>query len=153
MQFDPHTPLAGERLRPLGHLSSYQLCHYNTVHDECPVFFAIFLKIFENTTCCTAKGNKNGEGGIRTHGTRQEFNGFQDRLLKPLGHPSKAKYIVAGICAAVKGKPCRKAAVCFCLSEKLDKNNRKILYFSVNSFIIILEVYLVWGYRHKCYCR
>ena len=44
----------------------------------------------------------NGEGGIRTHGTRQEFNGFQDRLLKPLGHPSKAKYIVAGFCTAVK---------------------------------------------------
>lgn len=28
-----------------------------------------------------------GEGGIRTHGTLL-FNGFQDRLLKPLGHLS-----------------------------------------------------------------
>ena len=65
-------------------------------------FLQFFLKIFENTTCCTAKGNKNGEGGIRTHGTRQEFNGFQDRLLKPLGHPSKAKYIVTGNIRVVK---------------------------------------------------
>ena len=35
------------------------------------------------------KVERSGEGGIRTHGTRQEFNGFQDRLLKPLGHPSR----------------------------------------------------------------
>ena len=25
MEFNPHTPLAGERLRPLGHLSAYEL--------------------------------------------------------------------------------------------------------------------------------
>lgn len=47
----------------------------------------------------------NGEGGIRTHGTRQEFNGFQDRLLKPLGHPSKTQYILAGNQSVVKGRP------------------------------------------------
>ena len=44
MQFDPHTPLAGERLRPLDHLSSYQLVKYNTPLQKCP---ALFLKIFE----------------------------------------------------------------------------------------------------------
>ena len=37
-----------------------------------------------------ARGSRlNGGGGsrIRTHGTSRH-NGFQDRLLKPLGHPS-----------------------------------------------------------------
>lgn len=32
--------------------------------------------------------DQNGEGGIRTHGTGLPYNGFQDRLLKPLGHLS-----------------------------------------------------------------
>src|SRR5690606_15265231 len=30
-----------------------------------------------------------GESGIRTHGRGLPYNGFQDRLLKPLGHLSK----------------------------------------------------------------
>lgn len=30
-----------------------------------------------------------GGSGIRTHGTGKRPNGFQDRLLKPLGHPSR----------------------------------------------------------------
>ena len=29
-----------------------------------------------------------GSGGIRTHGTGLPHNGFQDRLLRPLGHAS-----------------------------------------------------------------
>ena len=33
-----------------------------------------------------------GGGGIRTHGTLIRLNGFQDRLLKPLRHPSSADY-------------------------------------------------------------
>ena len=35
----------------------------------------------------TLQKNDGGGGGIRTHGTCT-LNGFQDRLLKPLGHPS-----------------------------------------------------------------
>lgn len=46
----------------------------------------------------------NGEGGIRTHGTRQEFNGFQDRLLKPLGHPSRTVLILTGNRILVKNQ-------------------------------------------------
>ena len=30
-----------------------------------------------------------GEGGIRTPGTAKRLNGFQDRLLRPLGHLSR----------------------------------------------------------------
>jgi hypothetical protein len=29
-----------------------------------------------------------GEGGIRTHGTREGYNGFRDRPDRPLRHPS-----------------------------------------------------------------
>ncbi len=29
MEFYPHTPLAGERLRPLGHLSEIELCNFS----------------------------------------------------------------------------------------------------------------------------
>ena len=36
------------------------------------------------------KGNVTGEGGIRTPGTAERLNGFQDRLLRPLGHLSQA---------------------------------------------------------------
>lgn len=44
-----------------------------------------------------------GRGGIRTHGPRKRVTGFQDQLLKPLGHPSayfqfyfflKARFII-----------------------------------------------------------
>jgi hypothetical protein len=31
-----------------------------------------------------------GEGGIRTHGTTMQFNGFRDRPVQPLRHLSKA---------------------------------------------------------------
>src|SRR5581483_10647035 len=31
-----------------------------------------------------------GEGGIRTHGTREEYNGFRDRPDRPLWHLSAA---------------------------------------------------------------
>src|SRR5689334_8478251 len=31
-----------------------------------------------------------GEGGIRTHGTREEYNGFRDRPNRPLWHLSAA---------------------------------------------------------------
>jgi hypothetical protein len=55
----PPTRLAGERLRPLGHLSKIGLSRY-----------------------------LSGGGGIRTHETRNGPNGFQDRRLRPLGHPS-----------------------------------------------------------------
>ena len=34
-------------------------------------------------------GNVSGEGGIRTPGTAKRLNGFQDRLLRPLGHLSR----------------------------------------------------------------
>ena len=34
-------------------------------------------------------GNMSGEGGIRTPGTAKRLNGFQDRLLRPLGHLSR----------------------------------------------------------------
>ncbi len=36
-------------------------------------------------------GNMSGEGGIRTPGTAERLNGFQDRLLRPLGHLSRAQ--------------------------------------------------------------
>ncbi len=31
-----------------------------------------------------------GEGGIRTHGTRQGYNGFRDRPVQPLRHLSQS---------------------------------------------------------------
>ncbi len=67
---------------------------------KCPVLFLNFLKKFLNKSRSNKKSN--GEGGIRTHGTRQEFNGFQDRLLKPLGHPSRTELILTGNRIVVK---------------------------------------------------
>ncbi len=67
-----------------------------------------FLKFFEKVLnpYQTVKHQqiKYGEGGIRTHGTRQEFNGFQDRLLKPLGHPSRTGLILTGNRIVVKNE-------------------------------------------------
>lgn len=31
---------------------------------------------------------RSGKGEIRTHGRAEPYSGFQDRRLKPLGHPS-----------------------------------------------------------------
>ncbi len=44
-----------------------------------------------------------GGGGIRTHETRIGPNGFQDRLLRPLGHPSGS---VPGHRVCVQGRSC-----------------------------------------------
>ncbi len=40
-------------------------------------------------TTCSVLIRCNGEGGIRTRGTRKEHTGFRNRLDKPLRHLSK----------------------------------------------------------------
>ena len=60
--FSPYTRLAGERLRPTR-----------------PTLHNLVAGVF------------GGGGGIRTHGTNG-ITGFQDQLLKPLGHSSNKKY-------------------------------------------------------------
>ena len=54
VEYNPHTRLAGEHHRPLGHLSKID----------------------------------NMAEGVGFEPTELSFNGFQDRRLKPLGHPS-----------------------------------------------------------------
>ena len=71
MQLSPHTRLAGERLQPLGHLSAYFTF---SVKEELVLWIASFLR--------TSGGSR-----IRTH-VPFPGSGFQDRRLKPLGHPS-----------------------------------------------------------------
>ncbi len=44
----------------------------------------------ESTRSTGTEPRERGGGGIRTHETRIGPNGFQDRLLRPLGHPSEA---------------------------------------------------------------
>jgi hypothetical protein len=56
VEFNPHTRLAGEHHRPLGHLS------------------IIYVKSLAE--------------GVGFEPTVLSYNGFQDRRLKPLGHPS-----------------------------------------------------------------
>ena len=58
VEFYPHTRLAGEHHRPLGHLS------------RC---YSLYIRMAE---------------GVGFEPTVLSYNGFQDRRLKPLGHPS-----------------------------------------------------------------
>ena len=63
-----YNSLAGSPIRPLSHLSRW--CMSRLVH---------------------ARSGGCGEGGIRTPGAPW-LNGFQDRLLRPLGHLSEAQH-------------------------------------------------------------
>lgn len=47
--------------------------------------------------------SSGGWGGIRTHG-RLHVAGFQDRCLKPLGHPSAFKTALLGIQPRLDGR-------------------------------------------------
>jgi hypothetical protein len=66
----PHNSLAGSPIQPLSHLSKS---------------VRVFLNRFDSPVWSNPL--TIGGGGIRTHG-RLPRTGFQDRLLKPLGHPS-----------------------------------------------------------------
>lgn len=70
----PHNSLAGSPIQPLSHLSKS-------------------VKRVQVTSVWAGRSNPPpcGGGGIRTHG-RLPRTGFQDRLLKPLGHPSITGY-------------------------------------------------------------
>ncbi len=70
-----HTRLAGEHLRPLGHLSR---------------FFKA-AKLRADHLAESSRNYKGGGGGIRTPGPSR-VNGFQDRRLRPLGHSSASCY-------------------------------------------------------------
>ena len=75
-----YTSLAGKRLRPLGHRSFFfpvTLC------------CGIRLEKFRPAEPHGRNANKNGWRGIRTPGGLH-LNGFQDRRLRPLGHPSNS---------------------------------------------------------------
>ena len=50
---------------------------------------------------CAAGGKNGGGSEIRTHGSLTRVTGFQDRLLKPLGHPSEPNRIYYPIDAHV----------------------------------------------------
>ena len=50
--------------------------------------FSFFVRIFATLTSDGRYPSSGGESGIRTHGPRERVTGFQDRLLKPLGHLS-----------------------------------------------------------------
>ena len=50
---------------------------------------------------CAAGGKNGGGSEIRTHGSLTRVTGFQDRLLKPLGHPSEPNRICYPIDAHV----------------------------------------------------
>ena len=74
-----YTSLAGKRLRPLGH-RSFSPCHIGRRDTEEPM---------SNLLNPSSNANKNGWRGIRTPGGLH-LNGFQDRRLRPLGHPSNS---------------------------------------------------------------
>ena len=63
-----YNSLAGSPIRPLSHLSRWCMSRR-----------------------CIARSGGCGEGGIRTPGAPW-LNGFQDRLLRPLGHLSEAQH-------------------------------------------------------------
>ena len=54
-----------------------------------PVYLGFYGAVYYSISLYKPANRLNGGGGsrIRTHGTSRH-NGFQDRLLKPLGHPS-----------------------------------------------------------------
>ena len=53
-----------------------------------PRIIVLWSFALQNSKLKTLRVLSNGAGGIRTPGTLRH-NGFQDRLLKPLGHRSK----------------------------------------------------------------
>jgi hypothetical protein len=75
-EISPVTRLAGERLQP------------TRPSLRIPDFFDRTLRISSDTTLRPIHG---GGSRIRTYGPFRD-NGFQDRLLKPLGHPSDGAY-------------------------------------------------------------
>ena len=50
---------------------------------------------FPASGLCSVSVRRNGEGGIRTRGTRKGHTDFRNRLLKPLGHLSGSVLSVA----------------------------------------------------------
>ncbi len=73
-----YNSLAGSPIQPLSHLSIY-------IHVLTGSFGLLNQQNQHGKPIHMAGGY--GEGGIRTHGTLR-LNGFQDRLLRPLGHLS-----------------------------------------------------------------
>ena len=88
--FWAYTRLAGECLQPLGHLSTKrQTWPAGPSHTKYPdrsqrsIFFGTRIRPKKRVDALISGGG----GGIRTPGG-SPHNGFQDRRLKPLGHPS-----------------------------------------------------------------
>ena len=88
-----YTSLAGKRLRPLGHRSFFGFFLGNPTDGE---GFDLQAGAFtENApqdrfpgVSCSHPAQSYGWRGIRTPGGLH-LNGFQDRRLRPLGHPSR----------------------------------------------------------------
>jgi hypothetical protein len=61
------------------------------VHRLAPVIMAtLFARENKGLIITSCKKIHGGGGGIRTHGPENQSSGFQDRLHRPLGHPSCA---------------------------------------------------------------
>ena len=104
----PYTRLAGERLRP-----TRPTLHYFIISG----------------TSYPPK-NIGGGGGIRTHGTLIRFNGFQDRLLKPLGHLSNNGNLMEVLIHYIKNPfPCQS------FLKKKSKDYYINSYFFLYNFI------------------
>ena len=75
--FTAYTRLAGERLQPTRPSLRESACAVASIH--CPIAKS------------GGVGFAGGGSRIRTHGPCRD-NGFQDRLLQPLGHPSGSQH-------------------------------------------------------------
>ena len=70
-------------------LASSRAITFPVVHRLAPVTMAtLFARENEGLIITSCKKIHGGGGGIRTHGPENQSSGFQDRLHRPLGHPS-----------------------------------------------------------------
>ena len=107
-EISPVTRLAGERLQPTRPSLRTKKAVSHEHHVAISRFFIASFKNFGFTPCESLLPAATGHGGgsrIRTYGPFRD-NGFQDRLLKPLGHPSVVsdQIILAKIKLIVKKK-------------------------------------------------
>ena len=138
----------GQRSSPIRCAKSYGLALESGAFAESTTFptSVIFnvAAIFQSTLSATKKTPplrrrffSGGESGIRTHGPTEGITGFQDQLLKPLGHLSiysvfvthgaQQKYFITsgGACQGVRwGVLCKQR-------EKNKKNHKNYCFFEI----------------------
>ena len=96
VEVSPHTRLAGERLQPTRPSLRYSFSGF--VNRRCAGPLAPAFSGTPGASTAALRINRPGDAltklaeGVGFEPTELSLNGFQDRRLKPLGHPSRKRY-------------------------------------------------------------